>query len=115
MALAGLARAEQTNEETVPFAIVRRLVDGEVPVTVWREHRALPVEQLAALAHVPAELSGGIEAGKEDIPLRVMHALALALRIDLDDLVPWSSTVPPILPRWRRPADCLSCWAPDHV
>jgi len=90
MALAGLARSEQTNEEAVPFAIVRRLVDGEVPVTVWREHRALPVEQLAALAHVPAELLVEVEAGREDIPLRVMHALALALRIDLDDLVPWS-------------------------
>jgi mRNA-degrading endonuclease RelE of RelBE toxin-antitoxin system len=89
-ALAKLARAEQANLETVPFVIVRRLVDGEVPVTVWREHRGLSQDQLAVAASVPAERLTEIETGKEDVPLRMMHAIALALRVDLDDLVPWS-------------------------
>jgi hypothetical protein len=89
-ALAKLARAEQTNQETVPITIVQRLSDGEVPVAVWRGHRGQSPEQLAEAAHVPLELLAEIEGGKEDVPLRIMHAIAGALRVDLDDLVPWS-------------------------
>jgi DNA-binding XRE family transcriptional regulator len=89
-ALADLARAEQMNQETVPLAIVQRLADGEVPVAVWREYRDQSREQLAEAADVPLELLAAIEAGKEDVSLRLMHAVACALRVDLDDLVPWS-------------------------
>ena len=89
-ALVKLARVEQANEETVPFEVVRRLSDGDVPVTVWREHRGLSREELAAAAHVQTELLEAIEGGKQDVPLRTMQAIARALRVDLDDLVPWS-------------------------
>jgi DNA-binding XRE family transcriptional regulator len=85
-----LARMEQANEETVPFEIVQRLSEGEIPVTVWREHRGLSREDLAVAAHVKIELLVAVESGKEDVPLRMMHAIARALRVDLDDLVPWS-------------------------
>ena len=87
--LARLARVEQANEETVPFEVVRRLSDGEVPVTVWREHRGLSQMELAAAASVPRGVLEAVEGGKEDVPLRTMYAIARALRIDLDDLVPW--------------------------
>lgn len=89
-ALLKLARVEQANEETVPLEIVRRLSDGEVPVIVWREHRGLSREELSAEAHVQMELLQAVESGKEDVPLRVMQAIARCLRVDLDDLVPWS-------------------------
>ena len=88
-ALLKLARVEQANEETVPLEVVRRLSDGTVPVTIWREYRGLSPDEFAAAAHVPAELLAAVERGKEDVPLRTMHALARALRVDLDDLVPW--------------------------
>lgn len=90
VALVKLARVEQANEETVPFAVVRRLSDGEVPVTVWREHRGLSREELSSAAHVQTELLVAVEGGKQDVPLRTMQAIARALRVDLDDLVPWS-------------------------
>jgi DNA-binding XRE family transcriptional regulator len=85
-----LARAEQANEETVPLEIVRRLSAGEVPVTVWREYRGLSQAELAAAARVEPDILEAVERGKEDVPLRIMHAIAHALRVDLDDLVPWS-------------------------
>ena len=85
-----LARAEQANHEMVSLATVRRLSEGEVPVTVWREHRGLSLEQLAAFAQVQVDLLAAVEAGKEDVPLRIMYAIARALYVDLDDLVPWS-------------------------
>jgi len=76
VALADLARSEQANQETVPLAIVQRLSDGEVPAAVWREYRDQSREQLAEAAHVPPELLAHIETGKEDVPLRVMYAIA---------------------------------------
>ncbi|MEA2775192.1 MAG: hypothetical protein QOF90_598, partial [Acetobacteraceae bacterium] len=39
---------------------------------------------------IQADFLDEVEGGKEDVPLRKMHAIARALRVDLDDLVPWS-------------------------
>jgi DNA-binding Xre family transcriptional regulator len=90
VALLKLARMEQANDESVPGDIVRRLVEGGHPLTIWREHRGLTRESLAGLARTPVELLAEIENGKEDVPLRTMSAIAHALRVDLDDLVPWT-------------------------
>ena len=84
-----LARMEQANDERIPGAMVRRLAEGAVPLTVWREHRGLSAETLAGLSGVPMATLDEMEAGKEDVPLRTMSAIARALRIDIDDLVPW--------------------------
>jgi DNA-binding XRE family transcriptional regulator len=89
-ALLKLARVEQANDEVIPFALVQLLSDGGVPTRVWREHRGLSREELAQAASVPVELVVQVESGKEDVPLRSMHALASALNVDLDDLVPWT-------------------------
>nr|WP_294543652.1 helix-turn-helix transcriptional regulator [uncultured Rhodopila sp.] len=89
IALVKLARVEQANEETVPFEVVRRLSDGEVPVAVWREHRGLSRSDLASAAGVGVDVVEAVESGKEDVPLRIMQVFARALRVDLDDLVPW--------------------------
>src|SRR5690349_16458064 len=88
-ALLKLARVEQANEETVPFEVVRRLSDGDVPVVVWREYRSLSREQLATAAQVDLGMLEAIENGKEDVPLRIVQSLPRVLRVDLDDLVPW--------------------------
>ena len=84
-----LARIEQANDERIPGAMVRRLAEGAIPLTVWREHRDLSPDALAGLCGVPVATLHAIESGKEDVPLRIMSAIARALRIDLDDLVPW--------------------------
>ena len=86
-----LARMEQANDEGTPGAMVRRLVEGVPPLTVWREHRGLSREALAAVARVPLMLIEAIESGQEDVPFRKVNAIARALHIDLDDLVPWSN------------------------
>lgn len=88
-ALAQRARVEQADQEAVPVEVVRRLSGGEAPLTVWREHRGLSRAELAAAAQVPAELLAEVEGGRGDVKLRLMHAIARALSVDLDDLVPW--------------------------
>lgn len=88
-AIVALARMEQANDERLPWSMVKRFHEGEQPVLVWREHRSMSRDELASAAQVPSALISEIEDGKEDVPLRTMDAIARALRIDLDDLVPW--------------------------
>jgi mRNA interferase RelE/StbE len=83
-----LANMETSNQETVPFQMVRRKINGEAPLLVWREHRGLTVEALAALAEVTEADVASIEAGAEP-GLRLAAALAKALGIDAEDLRPW--------------------------
>ena len=86
-----LARIEQANDERIPGSMVRRLAEGAVPLTVWREHRGVSADVLAGLSGVPAATLDEIEAGKKDVTLRIMSAIARALSIDIDDLVPWQN------------------------
>lgn len=83
-----LARIEAANEERIPGAVIHRLSNGEAPLTVWREHRGLTPESLAEKAGVSASDVLAIEAGAEP-RLRVAAALAKALRVDAEDLIPW--------------------------
>ena len=86
-----LARMEQANDEGIPGGMVRRLVEGVPPVTVWREHRGLSREALAAAAGVAVTLVEMMEGGKDDVPLQKVSAIARALRVDVEDLVPWTN------------------------
>jgi DNA-binding XRE family transcriptional regulator len=83
-----LSRIESANEELIPGEVVHRLSDGEAPLVVWREHRGLTPEALAEKADVPVADVRAIEAGAEP-RLRVAAALAKALGIDAEDLIPW--------------------------
>lgn len=64
-ALARFAKRYAANEEvTVPIEIIDRIMAGESPLRVWREHRGITAAQLAAsLAITPAHVSK-LESGK---------------------------------------------------
>ncbi len=83
-----LARIESANEESYPFEVVKRLSAGEPPVRVWREYRELSPEGLAVRAGVGEEVVAGLERDETEPGLRVMAAIARALGIDLELLVP---------------------------
>ncbi|AQS61794.1 hypothetical protein AGRHK599_LOCUS1203 [Rhizobium rhizogenes] len=73
-------------DELVPAAVVNRLLAGENPVKVWREHRGMSAKDLAAKAAISAPYVSEIESGKKDGSLSVMRKIADALDVDLDDL-----------------------------
>lgn len=73
-------------EELLPAAFVERLIAGESPLRVWREHRGLSASALAEKAHVGQSYISEIETGKKDGSLRTMKKLADALGVSLDDL-----------------------------
>jgi DNA-binding XRE family transcriptional regulator len=85
-----LALLEQgAGAERVPAALARRLVEGDAPVRVWREHRGLSLHALAEQAGISPSLLSEIETGEKDGSVRTLAALARALRVDVDDLLPW--------------------------
>lgn len=75
-------------EETVSLDMAKRVLAGEHPVRVWREHRGLRVGELAARAGLTQPQVSYIETGKRKGTFETMIALARALAVDLDDLVP---------------------------
>ena len=84
-----LARIKSANEETLPWALVKRLSSGEHPLRVWREHRGLTDYALADLSGVEPLVIGTIELARGEPSLRDAVALARALEIDAEDLLPW--------------------------
>jgi DNA-binding XRE family transcriptional regulator len=74
-------------EETVPVELVDRLLAGESPLRVWREHRGMTAAEVAAAVGVtPAHMSK-MESGKGDPSVSVLKKLAGVLRVSLEDLV----------------------------
>ena len=86
---AAVAAAHASPGAIAPAHIVRRLSAGERPLRVWREHRGLSQAELAVRAKVRQATVSRIESGDRAGKVQVLHALAEALKIDIDDLLPW--------------------------
>ena len=83
------ARVAAGEDEYVPIELTRRLIAGEVPVRVWREHRDLSARALAARAGISAAYLSHIETGKKPGSFEAMAKLARALGVAMEDLEPW--------------------------
>ena len=83
------ARVEAGEDEYVPIEVTRRLMAGEVPVRVWREHRGLSARPLAGRAGISAAYLSQIETGKKPGSFDAMARLARALGVAMEDLEPW--------------------------
>jgi len=71
--------------------LVERLVAGESPVRIWREHRGLSAQAVAKRARLTPSYVSEIETGKKPGSLAAMAKIARALGVSLDDLVPTTS------------------------
>ena len=81
------ARLAAGEEELVPAAVAERLLAGESPVRVWREHRGLTQSGLARASGVHRVVVADIEAGRKGGSVRSVKALAAVLGVRIDDLV----------------------------
>ena len=79
------ARAEGAGER-LPHDVVKRLVDGEPPLKVFREHRAMTQETLAKAANVSTGYLSQIERGARRPSKKALTAFAAALNLDIEDL-----------------------------
>jgi DNA-binding Xre family transcriptional regulator len=80
---------EKARADYLPGELVRRLIDGEHPVRVWRAHRGLTREALAAAAGIAPSYLSEIETRHKPDSFSALAKLAAALRISLDDLAAW--------------------------
>jgi len=92
-----LVREQETGkkaarEDYLPVELVDRLCAGEHPVRVWRIHRGLTREALAASAGVAPSYLTEIETRKKPGSLDTLAKLAAALKISLDDIAAWTTT-----------------------
>jgi len=81
-----LARIKAGTEELVPSAVVDRLLAGDAPLMVWREHRGLSQAKLARQSGVNRIQIIDIEAGRKTGSAATLKKLATALNVDMDDL-----------------------------
>src|SRR5438309_7795275 len=75
------------DQERVPIEMVDRLIAGENPVKVWREHRGLSQRALAERTGLNFAYLSQIETGARKGSIATMKKLAMALRLDLEDVV----------------------------
>ncbi len=71
----------------MPAAVVDRLVAGDNPVKVWREHRGLTQAALAEQAALSQSYVAMIERGERVGGVDALRRIARILTVDLDDLV----------------------------
>ena len=74
------------HEFTIPEEIMRRELSGESPVKLWREHRGLTQQELAARVGISKPYLSQIETGKRQGRVDTLSALARSLEVPLDVL-----------------------------
>ncbi|MDG5493335.1 helix-turn-helix domain-containing protein [Niveispirillum sp. BGYR6] len=72
---------------TLPDNVVNRLLDGENPVLVLRQHRGLSALALAQAAGLSQSFISEIEAGRKRGGIDTLNRIAAALSVPLDMLV----------------------------
>jgi Helix-turn-helix domain len=80
---------ERARADHLPAELVRRLIDGEHPVRVWRSHRGLTRDALAAAAAIAPSYLSEIEMRRKPGSFGALARLAAALHVSLDDLAAW--------------------------
>jgi DNA-binding XRE family transcriptional regulator len=82
-----LERIEVGEEEALPIEMVKRLIAGEHPIRVWREHRGMTGLWLAEHAGVSRTYLSEIEHGEKPGSVKALAAIARVLGVTLDDLI----------------------------
>ena len=75
-------------EEDLPDEMVTRLLAGDNPIRVWREHRGMTGRRLAEAVDIQQSYISQIETGRREGTIDVLRRIATALGVTLDDLYP---------------------------
>jgi DNA-binding XRE family transcriptional regulator len=74
-------------EEYIPLETVKRMIDGENPIRVWREHRGMSLPELAKRASISKGYLSHIENNQRSASVGKLQLIAAALNLTLDDIV----------------------------
>lgn len=81
-----LNHARANSEEGLPHEFMKRLIDGDAPVRVFRNWRGLTQSALAEASGVNRVQIANIESGAKTGSAATLRKLADALGVPLDDL-----------------------------
>ena len=82
-----LDRIKAGEEELIPSSLIHRLLSGDPPLAVWREHRNLSQADLARQSGVNRVQIIDIEAGRKIGSVITLRKLAAALDVEIEDLL----------------------------
>ncbi|MEO5373711.1 MAG: helix-turn-helix transcriptional regulator [Alphaproteobacteria bacterium] len=82
------ADARGSKGDALSVVVVDRLINGENPIRVWREHRGMTVASLAHAIGVSSTYLNELESGRKLATTRLLEALAKSLGVELEDLSP---------------------------
>ena len=85
--LAAYQEAKARDEEAFPLALAQRLVAGDHPVKVFREHRGMTQAQLAEEVGLTAMYLSQVETRRRNASTKALRRIAAALDVDLADLL----------------------------
>jgi transcriptional regulator with XRE-family HTH domain len=81
------AEARGTTLDAMPADLVKRMLAGEHPLRLWREHRGLTRAALAERAELPPGYLSEIENGDKPGSVEAYRRLARALEVTVNDLM----------------------------
>ena len=76
-------------EETWPHELIVELAETDSRIRTYRKYRDMTVTELAEAAGISQPHLSDIENGKKNGSVDVLKRIAVALKVDLDDLVVW--------------------------
>ncbi len=80
-------QAKAEGGESFPAGVADRLLAGENPIRVYRDHRGMTQGDLAAAAGIHPVYISQIETGRRTGSTRTLAAIAEALGVTVDDLI----------------------------
>jgi DNA-binding XRE family transcriptional regulator len=80
-------RAVARGDEPIPLDAVKRMIDGESPLRVYRGLRGWTQAELGQRANVNRVQITDIEAGRKTGSIETVRKLAQALGVTMDDLM----------------------------
>jgi len=63
-----------------------RILNGENRIRLWREYRDITIKALAETSGLAAAYLSQIETGKREGTIETFKKIAVALRVDIDDI-----------------------------
>ena len=88
LAAESAAERRSAGEEYVPAELVDRILDGENPLRVWRQHRHLSLKELGKKSGVGLSYISELERGLKNGPGHVWAKLSRALDVTVEDILP---------------------------
>jgi DNA-binding XRE family transcriptional regulator len=85
------AALEHGDDELVPSEIIYAILDGGNPIKIWREYRGLSQHEMAKNAGISVPYLSQLETNKRKGSLDVLSAIAKALKVSLEAIVPSQS------------------------